>query len=243
MTNAGRFRSAFLPLMTLCLSLAASVNVARAAPVIDFNIDAIHASLSPSISYGGGASSLLGSQISVDSIAGIDTPLFANQSFAILDGVLNFETGASIGSVPGLGWQFAGGGSLSIEGSVDTNGDDIGDFTGTLFTASFADNVFVNWFSNGFRVAVSALEGGQLNSDLADLFGISTVLPEGSLNLAFSTDTSVGVGDAFSSTRVFSGDVAAVPEAGTALMAGLFAVGSAAGFWYRRRQAQADVRG
>jgi hypothetical protein len=227
-----------VPVAALCCSFLANVEVARAAPTIDFNIDAIHTSLSPSISYAGGSSALIGSQIGVDTVVGLETSLFADDPFQIIGGILSFETGSFVGSVPGFGWQFSGGGSLSIVGGVDTDGDDIADFSGTLFTATFADDVFVNWFSNGFRVVVSALDGGQLNSDLASLLGIGTELPEGSLNLAFNTDRAIQVGDAFISTRVLSGDVAAVPEAGGLALVSFALLGGAFGNWYRRRKAQ-----
>lgn len=231
-----KIRLGLLPLAALCCSFLASGEAARAAPMIDFNIDAIHTSLSPSISYAGGSSALIGSNISVDTVVGLETPLFPDDPFAIIGGVLSFETGSFVGSVPGLGWQFSGGGILSVTGGVDADGDDIADFSGTLFTATFADDVFVNWFSNGFRVAVSALEDGQLNSDLASLLGITTDLPDGSLNLSFSTDRAIQVGDAFISTRVLSGDVAAVPEVGGLALASVALLGGAFGTWHRRRQ-------
>lgn len=197
-----------------------TVSQTRAEPIIDFNIDPVHGP-GAIVAYGGGLVPLVGTGIGVDSVSGLDTPLFPDDTFAVLDGLLSFETGVFLGSLPGVGSRFSGGGSLTITGGVDTDGDTVADFAGTLLTGSFADDVTLAWFSNGFRVAASALADVVLHPDLASLFGVPDALPEGGLNLSFYVPRGVPVDGPFESTRVLSGDVSAVPEVGAATMGAL----------------------
>src|SRR4030042_2773744 len=82
-------------LLVAILSLFLFVAPVQAAAILDFNMDAAHPA-GASISYAGGATPLLGVNISVDSVLGINTPL--NNLVAVpFVGILNFTTGNYVG--------------------------------------------------------------------------------------------------------------------------------------------------
>src|SRR5262245_61415536 len=85
-------------------ALVASVGVASqasAVPLLDFAMDGVHGPTAV-VSYGGGATPLVGVDLSVDSVAGVGgTPLNNGTSLVITGGLLQFSSGANLG---GYNW-------------------------------------------------------------------------------------------------------------------------------------------
>ena len=106
------FRVCFLSVLfviAISVVLSFSPGLARAAPFLLFSMDANHPPTA-SISYAGGAAPLVGVDISVDSVIGIDTPLNNGATLPFV-GALNFTTGPFIGSDQHIG-------SLVVEGPL-----------------------------------------------------------------------------------------------------------------------------
>src|SRR5262245_4412196 len=71
----------------------------------------------PSLSYQGGTTPLVGSDLYVASVLGEGTPLNGGTTLTF-EATLNFTTGNLVGTTA-TSWEFAGGGSFSIVGTVD----------------------------------------------------------------------------------------------------------------------------
>lgn len=209
---------------TLVKSLALAVvgtammaGSALATPILDFGIIA---PTSGSISYDGGSAPLVGSGISVDNVVGLNTVLNNHIAFNILDGFLNFTTGAATGS-----WQWGGAPSsyISLSGTVDVNGNnvvDAGDITGTLLYGQFGTASIGN--SGGTFYISGASFSDKKNEDLLALYGLpQDILYSGNFNISFMAPPT-GEGNAFTSTEVLSGDLtnSPVPEPATMLLLG-----------------------
>lgn len=193
--------------LTICSALS------FASAFIDFGIIA---PTPGSISYAGGSSPLVGSNIQVDNVTGVGTSMCDGCMFNILNGTLNFTTGNFTGSTSNT-WNFGGGGSISISGCVDVNKDgscDNGDISGVLMQGAF-NFASVTTFGNTFKIAGSSFFDMK-NPDLAALFGTTPgcggAQCEGNFNISF--DASGLPPSAFRSTHVLSGDVVnnIVPE-------------------------------
>lgn len=231
--------------------------------MLDFNVDALQPA-GASVSYAGGGAALVGVGIGVDSVVGIDTPLLSYLPIEIFDetstgsvaslasseGKLSFATGGYLGNNSALGWEFAGGGYFEIRGIIDFNGDAVIDAAdqaalaaggGVLLSGTFADTVKVNLFPVGFVVLSGGLQDVYINSSLAALFGIPAAGPtlEGGINLSFMIPALKQAGQTFASTRVFSGDVATVPELGSVSLVGAVSLLVAVSGWRRRKRAAA----
>jgi hypothetical protein len=108
------FRGCFLSVLfviAISVVLSFSPGLARAVPYLAFSIDANHPSTA-SISYAGGATPLVGVDISVDSVTGVNTLLNNGVTLPFV-GALNFTTGPFIGS-DSTHWYFGGGGSIDL---------------------------------------------------------------------------------------------------------------------------------
>lgn len=156
---------------------------------------------SGSLSYAGGVSSLVGTNIDVDEIVGLATPL--NENVVSLCGScsLDFTTGVSTG-----GWSFGAGGTISITGSVDFPvGTDIPAGT-TLLSGTFNTATIVDLGSGNFEFQIA---GGTFNDrkhpDLLAFYGLPDIGYVGGFNLSFSTTADMG--NAFSTTSLGSGDI------------------------------------
>jgi len=97
--------------IAISVVLSFSPGPARAVPYLAFGIDANHPPTA-SISYAGGAAPLIGVDISVDSVTGVNTLLNNGVTLPFV-GALNFTTGPFIGSDP-THWVFSGGGSINL---------------------------------------------------------------------------------------------------------------------------------
>jgi len=180
-------------LVTLLLGLVLFVAPAQAVPILDFNMDAAHPA-GASISYAGGATPLVGVNISVDSVLGIDTPVNNLVSVPFI-GILNFTSGNYVGGGAGQ-WNFAGGGSISID-----------DGPQNILSGAFT-SARVEISPNGFRVVIAGFDDIKWE-ELTDFYGLPTGPYSGSMNLSFET---TGVPpNAFSSSRVLSGDITNTP--------------------------------
>src|SRR4051794_2429755 len=99
-------------LFVATLILLGGMGQARAGSILDFNLDAVHPA-GASISYAGGANPLVGSNLSVDSVVGLGTPLNDLSMLSLTGGRLDFQTGNLTGSDAGH-WFFGPGGSITI---------------------------------------------------------------------------------------------------------------------------------
>jgi hypothetical protein len=191
------------------VTIGFSVSGAQAAEV-DFNIVA---PTTGSIDYTNGNSALIGTDIDVDSVVGLDTPL--NDSVLSICDVctLNFSTG-NFDSYDGTTWTFMGGGSIEIVGGVDfpdlpASGDVP---TGTtLLTGSFNEARVIELPSGEFEFSIF---GGSFidtkDPDLLAYYGLPTEVDyNGGLNISFSAQTNGSGG--FNSTSLFSGDIVNTP--------------------------------
>jgi len=197
---------------------------------LDFNISA---PTSGTISYGGSGGALVGSNIEVDNVAGLSTPANANVTAFCLSCALNFNTGLlSNAGGPNQNnngwWSFGSGGTITITGGVQLQGGTDIALGSTLLNGSF-NNAFVQDLgAQGFKVTFGTFNDTK-NVTLLSYFGLTPGTPfQGALTLLFSS-TNPGVGGAFTSTSVFSGNVvnSPVPLPAAALLFGSGLIGLA----------------
>ena len=179
---------------------------------LDFNISA---PTSGTISYGGGTGALIGSNIEVDNVVGLLTPVNANVTASCLSCTLNFTSGAlsnSGGPNPNNSgwWRFGSGGSITITGGVQLQGGTDIALGSTLLTGSFNSAFVQDLGVQGFQVTFGTFTDTK-HPDLLVYYGLNPGTPfEGALTLLFGS-TNGGVGSAFTSTGVFSGNVVNSP--------------------------------
>lgn len=205
--------------------------VSATATELDFGI---MAPTSGSISYAGGMAPLVGTGIGVDNVVGLDTLLHNCLTLDLFGATLDFTTGPSDGP-----WSWGGGetASITIKGGVDLNQDgeiNDGDLpTNTLLLSGTFGYTWVfhipniSNISNTFHITGSGFTDYK-NTELLDFYGLPSLLPDGSpmpysgnFNISFSADFK-GIGEAFNSSSVFSGDVVntPIPDAATMFLLG-----------------------
>jgi hypothetical protein len=207
---------------------------AAMAVELDFNISA---PTSGTITYGGSGGALVGSNIEVDNVVGLSTPANENVTALCVSCVLNFNTGALVGSGPGGGvangsnngwWSFGSGGMITITGGVQLQGGTDIALGSTLLNGSFNSAFVQDLGVQGFKVTFGTFNDTK-NDTLLSYFGLTPGMPfQGALTLLFGS-TNPGVGGAFTSTSVFSGNVvnSPVPLPAAALLFGSGLVGLA----------------
>lgn len=234
--------------------LTANTLHAAVIPQLDFHAGPLQSGAS--FSYAGGVSPLVGSGVDLDTVTGLNTPansnvildLFDNSGTIIHDATLSLVTG-NLYSFDSLSWLFSAGGSLSITGSVDLNGNQVidgGDIVNQVLASGVMDNSAIINAAGTFYV----LGGGTfsyVNPQLASFYGFvgNQISPaDGSVNLLFTLPATAAGGEPFISDVVLSGDIAfavptslfQVPEASTVVMTSLALIGGCAGVWKSRRR-------
>lgn len=221
---------------TAVAALALILSASASATTINFDQSNANAA-SGTISYGGEGGALTGSGITFSSIIDND-----GDSLTCVSCTLSFSTGDNIseGLSTGL-WQFAGGGTLTLIGTlVDSGGNIIVD-DGVLFTGTFGDTVQLVAESGSTSFTVSLSGNGEFNSLLAAALGVSA-------NSAFEFSfTSIAEGSAtygengsFSSTGLQNADMTAlasndVPEPSQVSLFGLGLMLVLGGLIFRRK--------
>jgi len=215
--SGGRYRG--VAATVTMMGLIACGGTAHAAALLDFGIVApTNSTLLPgpaaSISYAGGGAALMGSNIEVDNVAGLNVPLHNNAVSTCVLCSVNFTSGAFDSYDAGSQtWTFSGGGAITVVGGVDfsdnTSIADIAPGT-TLLTGSFTQ-ASVTKLPTGFfdfRIAAGAFDDSK-DAVLLSYYGLPDTAYEGGLNLSFAATPTAGNG--FTSTAVYSGDIVNAP--------------------------------
>jgi len=233
-----KIRKLMIALATGLYLSGLSVTPSVMAVELDFNISA---PTSGTISYGGLGGALTGTSIEVDNVVGLSTPLNSNVTSTCVNCVLNFTSGTLSGSGGGSNnwWRFGSGGTITITGGVTfQSGPDIPSSPPSALLSGTFDSAFVQDLGvQGFKVTFGTFSDTK-HPVLLNYYGLDPSAQfQGALSLLFAAPDG-GIGSAFSSTSVFSGNVvntiAAVPVPGAAL---LFASGLSAMACFRRRLA------
>lgn len=175
----------------LFLPLQASAN-----GILDFTIPVN----SGTLSYAGGSSALIGSNIGVSTVLGYGGTQNSFTSVNITNGQLDFATGNSTGA-----WQWAAGGSLAVTASGT-----IGNFTGTLLEGTFNDVSLDPVGLGQFDLALGGFTG-TVSSQISNYYGFSDSSVDGDLGML--TYISGSPGSAFGNAPVLGGAVQAVDAA------------------------------
>lgn len=176
---------------------------------LDFNIGA---PTPGTVSYDGSVGgALVGSNIGVDNVVGLSTPANANVTSLCLSCVLNFTTGGLIntggpgGSNSGW-WSFGSGGSVTITGGVQLQGGTDIALGTTLLNGTFNSAFVQDLGLQGFKVTFGTFFDTK-HPDLLAYYGLTPGSPfEGAFTLLFASPNP-GIGGAFTSTSLFSGNV------------------------------------
>jgi hypothetical protein len=208
-----------------------------AIPALDFGVPGSNPGAV--ISYAGGATPLVGTNITVANVLGLDTPLNDLDLLTISNGKLNFTTGNWTSSPTINDWEFASPGpvgGLTIVGGIAS----LGIANGTaLLTGQIKGANVSQVGSSAFKVAI-AFFINTVDATLAAHYGLlggASYTWTGDFNIGFSCPSPCSAPGAFTSSRVTSGDVitSPVPEPSTMAVAGLGALGLI-GYGIRRRR-------
>lgn len=208
------------------------VSPSAMAVSLDFNIGA---PTSGTVSYAGDGGALVGSDIEVDNVVGLSTPANANVTALCLSCALNFDTGGltNAGGPPPSGsnngwWSFGSGGTVTITGGVQLQGGTDIALGSTLLSGTFNSAFDQDLGLQGFKVTFGTFFDTK-HPDLLSYYGLTPETPfQGAFTLLFASGNP-GIGGAFTSTSVFSGNVvnSPVPLPAAALLFGSGLVGLA----------------
>ncbi len=185
-------------MLALAAGLALGVGTpARAGSTLDFTVPASNPGAS--ISYAGGATDLVGTDITITQVQGLNTPMNNLVTEAITSGSLNFTSGAFTGNVGTNEWDFGAGaaGGITITGGISSLG--IADGSTLLSGTIESAKAFVA--AGTFKVGISAFFAN-VNDTLASSYGLSGGATwSGNFNITFNADGLAP--DSFSSTPRF----------------------------------------
>jgi hypothetical protein len=163
---------------------------------------------SGSVTYAGTGGSLSGTNLSIESVVGTETPLEDGSSLIITNGFLNFTTGSLIGDVVGNTWTFAKGTTtFTLTGTIAGLGSDLllmnGIFTGNVVVQKVADSLY-------FRLSIaSGAFSNTMNSALAGYYGLVASQYEGGFDLQFQPKSLDG--NSITSQSILDGNVYSSP--------------------------------
>jgi PEP-CTERM motif len=214
--------------MAVVMATLLAVGSAQALPSVNFDQGGGAGQSGGTLSYDGEGGALVGTNIGFGRLAGIDTPLNNGvQVFCVPDCTLNFETGPNLTEAVSAGgglqqWTWAGGGSFTVDGTLNTAADGSGleVASGTLLDGTF-DGAFALVGPAG-RMLVTGVGDDRKIGGILDFYGFSEFLP---FSFA-STDivaTGLVVGGNFSlDGSVTNADLTntQIPEPGTLLLLG-----------------------
>lgn len=216
----------FVLLLVAVMGICVFPAPVQADPILDF---AVGFPTPGSISYAGGPTPLVGTNIQVDNVIGGDTPSNNGVLLVLSNATLKFTTGNFSGSTANT-WDFSGGGAISLVGGVPALL--IPDGT-TLFSGSFLP-AMVATLGTTFKIAGAAFSDLK-NPDLVAFYGLpSGISYAGNFNISFNTAASSPPA-AFSSTSLLSGDITntPIPEPASLTLVGSAMIGLAS--FARRR--------
>lgn len=199
-----------LAIIVLAVALCGLLSVqAQADGIIDFGMESLTSGV---ISYDGIGGPLVGTDIQVDNVIGIDTPFHAGiPSLEISGGLLNFATGNfdGAGTSPSS-WNFLPGGEITLTGSINFPGS-LGAIDATWLKGSFQGASVIE-FGSSYKFAVAVFTDNKLCPIIGYYYG--DTIPDdttflGGFNLSFIAE-GVPPG-AFTSTTLLSGDLTNTP--------------------------------
>jgi hypothetical protein len=214
-----------LALWALCAATA------FAQAELDFGLGPLPAG---TVSYAGGSTPLVGTNIAVNDVTGIFTPSNNGSVFDIIDGTLDFTTGVFVSSTTDT-WVFKPGGTVTLDGCVEGGGPcGPGDTPVLLASGTFTGTPTVI-DTGGVNKIVGAIGLDIKNPLLTELFGLGS-----GGNYAFGLNYSFKASNAppnkFKSTVAGSGDFTntVIPEPASILLLGSSLLGLAAVLARRR---------
>jgi hypothetical protein len=137
-------------------------------------------------SYAGGAGSLIGTDIPVLSVLGDSTLDNNGVTLPVIDGLLNFTSGAGTSGT----WSWASGGTLNITGCINSVTTPCNPATNVLVDDDFTSVSLVQ--VGGFIDAVFGNVTGTLEPSVASYFGVPTAFSTGSFTAEIATTGATG---------------------------------------------------
>jgi hypothetical protein len=174
------------------------------AATLDF---AINAPTPGSISFSGTAGDgLVGVDIEVDTLVGLDTPSESETLLQCHNCLLNFTTGGFTNRIDNV-WNFSHGGFLSLTGDLDFDGDNTMDIIGaTLVSGTFLNASNVHFESSNFIFNVaSGSFTDQKHAEILSFYGLPAVDYLGGMSISFTSGSITD--NAFMSDSIYSGSI------------------------------------
>lgn len=206
-----RNRKNYFVYTTLLAAAALSTEANAATSVLAFGINP---PTSGTINYAGGSNPLLGTNIGVDNIIGLNTPSNSSVLSQCISCTLNFSSGPFVSySSPTQTWNFSGGGAITVTGGVDLGSNSSVDIplNTVLLNGAFND-ASVTKLPTGFfdfRIAAGSFSDTK-DAALLAFYGLPiSGVYDGGLGLTFSAQALAS--NAFTSTNIFGGSIVNTP--------------------------------